>query len=79
MNRRKSTDPAKKKEDTIRSNAPLQGEGNYTAGRRYDQLQQEFVKSGRVDESARRASAQSSDERQEMEEAEQKGLRHARK
>src|SRR6185295_18593944 len=55
MKQRKSADPAKKKEDAIQSNAPMQGEGNYTAGRRYDKAQHEFVKSGQVDDAAREA------------------------
>jgi hypothetical protein len=80
MNQRKSADdPAKRKEDTIQSNQPLQGEGNYTAGRRYDNAQQQYVKSGQVDEAARRAEPQSPDEREDMQKAEEQGLRKARK
>jgi hypothetical protein len=79
MKQRESADPAKKKEDTIDSNAPLQGEGNYTAGRRYDKAQQEFAKSGRVDEAAREAAPESEDEREAMKKAEEEGRRHARK
>jgi hypothetical protein len=78
-NPRKSADPAKKKEDVIRSNASMQGEGNYSAGRRYDKAQQEFVKSGQVDEAARKSAPRSPDERAEMQESEQEGLRHTRK
>jgi hypothetical protein len=33
----------------------MQGEGNYTAARRYDKAQQDFVKSGQVEEAAREA------------------------
>lgn len=79
MNQRKSEDPAKKKEETIESNAPLQGEGNYTAGRRYDKAQEEFAKSGQVDDAARRAAPQSEEEREAMKKAEEEGRRHARK
>jgi hypothetical protein len=79
MKQRESADPAKKKEDTVESNAPLQGEGNYTAGRRYDKAQEEFANSGQVDEAARRAAPQSEEEREAMKKAEEEGRRHARK
>ena len=79
MNPRKSEDPAKKKEETIQSNKPMQGEGNYTAGRRYDEAQQEFVKSGQVDDAARKAEPRSSQERDDLQQSEKEGLRHARK
>ena len=79
MKQRESADPAKKTEDTIESNAPLQGEGNYTAGRRYDQAQKEFADSGQVDEAARRAAPQSEAEREAMKKAEEEGRRRARK
>jgi hypothetical protein len=79
MKQRDSADPAKKTEDTIESNAPLQGEGNYTAGRRYDQAQEDFAKSGQVDEAARRAAPESDEEREAMKKAEEEGRRHARK
>jgi hypothetical protein len=79
MNQRKSKDPAQKKEDVIRSDAPMQGEGNYSAGRRYDKSQQDFVKSGQVDEAARKAEPDSPQEREDMQKAEQEGRRHARK
>jgi hypothetical protein len=78
-NPKQGADPAKKVDDTIASNAPLQGEGNYTAGRRYDQAQEEFAKSGQVDEAARRAAPESEEEREAMKKAEEEGRRHARK
>jgi hypothetical protein len=79
MKPQKSDNPAKKKDDTIASNAPLQGEGNYSAGRRYDQAQQEFVESGKVDDAARRAEPRSPQERDDMQKSEEEGRRHARK
>ena len=79
MRQCKPPDPAKKKEDAIRSNAPMQGEGNYTAGRDYDKAQQESVKSGQVDEAARKAAPRSPDERDDMQQSEDEGLRHMRK
>lgn len=71
-------DPANK-EQTIESNAPLQGEGNYTAGRRYDKAQKDFVQSGQVEEAARRAAPRTEEEREAMKKAEEEGRRHARK
>jgi hypothetical protein len=79
MKQRKIEDPVKRKEDTVESNQPMQGEGNYTAGRRYDEAQRKFVKSGQVDEAARSAEPRSEQERDEMERSEQQGLGHARK
>jgi len=70
---------AGKKDDTIEANAPLQGEGNYTAGRRYDKAQEEFARSGRVDEAARRAAPRTREEREAMEKAEREGRRRARR
>jgi len=57
----------------------MQGEGNYTAGRDYDKAQQESVKSGQVDEAARKAAPRSPDERDDMQQSEDEGLRHMRK
>lgn len=59
-------------------NPALQGEGNYVAGRRYDEAQREFVESGRVDDAARRAPPQNTREAEEMEAAEQEGRSHAK-
>ena len=76
---KQGVDPAKKADDPIASNAPLQGEGNYTAGRRYDKAQQKFAQSGQVEDAARRAAPQSEEEREAMKKAEEEGRRHARK
>lgn len=56
----------------------VQGEGDYESARRYDQAQQDFVKSGKVDEAARKAKPQSEAERKEMEQAEKTGLSHSK-
>ncbi|MBT2321875.1 hypothetical protein J7E62_05830 [Variovorax paradoxus] len=56
----------------------LQGEGNYDATRRYDKAQAEFVKSGKVDEAARRAAPKTDAEAEEMKKAEQEGKSHAK-
>lgn len=60
------------------ANPDLQGEGNYVAGRRYDQAQRKFVESGQVDEAARDAKPQNTREAEEMEAAEREGRSHAK-
>lgn len=60
------------------ANPDLQGEGNYVAGRRYDEAQRRFVESGQVDEAAREARPQNTREAEEMESAEQEGRAHAK-
>jgi hypothetical protein len=79
MKPRPSDNPEQKKDQTIESDAPLQGEGNYTAARRYDKAQEEFVKSGQVDDAARRAEPRSAEEREELRKSEEEARRHARK
>ena len=51
----------------------VQGEGDYVAGRRFDESQRKFVKSGNVDEAAREAQPDDAAEASEMEEAERIG------
>ena len=46
-----------------------QGEGDREAARRYNQDQQQFVQSGKVDEAARKAAGQNPDEAREAEQA----------
>jgi hypothetical protein len=55
-----------------------EGEGNRTAAREYNQAQQRFVRSGRVEEKAREAERDLGDEklRRELEQAEAVGKRH---
>lgn len=57
----------------------LQGEGNYTAARRHRKSVKQFIESGQVDEAARDAEPDSSEEARELLEAERQGLAHARK
>jgi len=56
-----------------------EGEGNRTAAREYNQSQQRFVRSGQVDNKARKAERdiRSDDIRRELEHAETIGRRHA--
>jgi hypothetical protein len=51
----------------------VQGEGDYEAGRHYDEKTREFVKSGKVDEAARSAHPKSPREQQDMQKAEEIG------
>lgn len=56
----------------------LQGEGDYNAARRYNKASKEFVDCGAVPDAAREAAPHSQDEAQELEDAEQVGLDHAK-
>lgn len=51
----------------------MQGEGNYTAAKEYDEATQNFVKSGKVEKAARDAKPKNTNEEREMLEAEEKG------
>ncbi len=55
-----------------------QGEGNRDAARRYDKAQQEFVKSGKVEQAADKAAPSSDEVARELERAEQEGKSHAK-
>jgi hypothetical protein len=56
-----------------------EGEGNKTADRHYRDATESFIKSGKVDKAARDAEkAMESDERKELEKAEEKGKSHAK-
>lgn len=54
------------------------GEGDYNAARRYDEAAQEFAKSGKVDEAARKAEPASPAENAELLDAEREGLSHSK-
>jgi hypothetical protein len=58
---------------------PLQGEGNYSAARRYDKAQQEFVKAGKVNDAAEQSKPKDAHEEQEMAEAEKAGRLKAKR
>lgn len=56
-----------------------EGEGSRTAAKAYNDAQQKFVKSGKVDEAAKDAEkAVEGPEGEEMKKAEKEGLKHAR-
>ncbi len=62
----------------MRKQTGIEGEGSYTASKQYNDATKKFVKSGRVEEAARRAAPQSPEESQALVDAEQKALVMAR-
>lgn len=56
----------------------MQGEGNYTAAKEYDDATTNFVKSGKVDQAAEAAKPKNAQEQQEMIDAEAKGRSRAK-
>lgn len=56
----------------------LQGEGNYDAAREFDQAEEKFVKSGKVEQAARDAEPKNPKEKEEIERAEEKAREHAK-
>ena len=56
----------------------VQGEGDYVAGRRFDKAEREFVKSGKVDDAARKAQPEDPAKAAEMDEAERVGKSHSK-
>jgi len=59
-------------------NDGVQGEGNYTAAREFDEAEHKFVASGKVAAAARAAAPKNEAEQQEMLAAEQEGKRRAK-
>ena len=64
---------SKQKTSPINSQNEMQGEGNYTAAKEYDDATSNFVKSGKVDKAARDAKPKNAQEEREMLEAEERG------
>jgi len=56
----------------------LQGEGNYDAAREFDQAEEKFVKSGKVEQAARDAEPKNEKEKEEIERAEEQAREHAK-
>jgi hypothetical protein len=52
---------------------PVRGEGDYKSARRFDDAEQAFVKSGRVEDAAGKAAPDSDQEAQAMTDAEEAG------
>jgi hypothetical protein len=59
-------------------NDPVQGEGDYAAGRRYDKASREFAESGKVEPAAREAAPHDAKEAEEMKRAEEAGKSHSK-
>jgi hypothetical protein len=57
-------------------NQKVEGEGSYTATRRYNKATKEFIDSGKVEEKAREAADATPEEEAEMKQAEKKGKAH---
>jgi hypothetical protein len=64
--------------DGEQADPQMQGEGNRTAARRYNEETTAFAKSGRVDAAARNAKPGNADEARAMENAEAEGRSRAR-
>ena len=60
------------------SDPAMQGEGNRTAARRYNEETTEFAQSGRVEQAAREARPAGAEEARDLERAEAEGKSHAR-
>jgi hypothetical protein len=54
----------------------VQGEGNYTAAREYNQATRNFVESGKVEDAAEAAAPDTEAQAEELREAEAEGRRH---
>jgi hypothetical protein len=59
-------------------NPEMQGEGNRTAARHYNEATKRFVEQGKVDPAAEAAKPESADEQRDMERAEEEGKSHAK-
>lgn len=64
--------------DGDQADPAMQGEGNRTAARRYNEETTDFARSGRVEQAARDARPSGADEAKAMERAEAEGKSHAR-
>lgn len=84
------TDVPKRTEDVHSKSSPaddtkvdpepaLQGEGNISAGRRYNQATRDFVASGKVTHQARQAAPKTAQEAEALQRAEAEGKRHAKR
>jgi len=70
---------SKRDKDVDAANPDLQGEGNYTASRRYRKSAEAFVESGKVEEAGKAAAPKNEAQRRELKDAEAEGKSHARK
>lgn len=56
----------------------LQGEGNYDAAKEFDEAEEKFVKSGKVEQAARDAEPKNIEEQKEIERAEEEARKRAK-
>ena len=61
-----------------KTRSDVQGEGDYAAGRRYNEATREFVKQEDVAEVAREAEPESAEEQRDMDRAEEQGRQRAK-
>ena len=64
--------------DGAEADPAMQGEGNRTAARRYNEETTDFARSGRVEQAAREARPEGADEARDMERAEAEGKSRSR-
>jgi hypothetical protein len=65
-------------DDRKQDNPDLQGEGNYTAARHYNEATKRYVEEGKVDAAAAAAQPGSAQEERDLESAEEEGKSHAK-
>jgi hypothetical protein len=56
----------------------VQGEGDYKSAKKFDQAEQDFIKSGGVEKAAGKAAPRSAEEAEDMETAEEIGRSHSK-
>jgi hypothetical protein len=71
-------DPASLGEDRKSRQDNVEGEGSYSGTKDYNARTGEFLRSGKVDEAARKAAPQSEDEARAMQKAERMGKQRAK-
>ena len=62
----------------VDNSGQVQGEGDYKSDRRYTESAQSFVKSGKVEEAARKAKPTTAEDEKEMQQAEKVGESHSK-
>ena len=65
-------------DNSEKTKSEVQGEGDYKAGRRYNEATREFARKNDVNEAARDAEPASAQEQQSLERAEQQGRERAK-
>ena len=68
----------KTRDNKAQDNKQVQGEGDYKSNQRYTESVKDFVKSGKVDDAARKAKPNSPAEEKQMQNAERVGQSHSK-